>query len=123
MWVKMDDKLPSNPKVDRLSDGAFRLYVSSLCHCGAYLTDGWIEKKTVARLIPRFKKSYVDELLTKRPEEQFSLWEDHGERYFVHDFTKINKTRQHWKERRETENERLKNWRQSKGGRTHLEAL
>jgi hypothetical protein len=124
VWVKLDDKLPDNPKIDRLSDGAFRLYVSSLCHCGSHLTDGWIEKNRVSRLIPQFKKSYIAELLTKRPEEEYALWEDHGDRYLIHDFTQFNKTRAHWKDKRAADNERLKEWRQKKQEpRGHLEAL
>lgn len=41
-WVKIDDHLPTHPKVIGLSDKGFRLYVASICFSSANLTDGEI---------------------------------------------------------------------------------
>src|ERR1035437_946615 len=58
-WIRLDDTMPAHPKVATISDTAFRLYITSLCHCGQYLTDGVV---TVAA-IPRAKPGTVRELL------------------------------------------------------------
>lgn len=43
-WIKLDDNFPDNPKIRRLSDQAFRLYIKLLCYCGRFLTDGHIDQ-------------------------------------------------------------------------------
>ena len=40
MWVKLDDRFTDNPKIARLSDKAFRVYVHALCYSAGALTDG-----------------------------------------------------------------------------------
>lgn len=105
MWVKLDDGLPDNPKVEELSDGAFRLYVSGLCHAQRHLTDGLIKSSRVNRLIPRYKPSYVDELVGAQ------LWEMNGTGYLIHDFAAWNKTREHWEKRRAGDAQRKAEWR------------
>ncbi len=39
-WVRLDDKMPRHPKIKRLSHRAFRVYVSMICWCSEYETDG-----------------------------------------------------------------------------------
>jgi hypothetical protein len=41
-WVKIDDKIPTHPKVIGLSDKAFRVYISSICYASSNLSDGEI---------------------------------------------------------------------------------
>jgi len=48
-YIKVHDGLPDHPKIDALSDAAFRLLVSSWCWCSRYLTDGRIPAGTWAR--------------------------------------------------------------------------
>ena len=105
VWVKLDDGLPDNPKVEELSDGAFRLYVSALCHAQRHLTDGHLKATRVSRLIPRFKTSYVEELITAQ------LWEMNGTGYEIHDFEAWNKTREYWEKRRASDAQRKAEWR------------
>lgn len=112
MWLKLDDGLPDNPKVEELSDGAFRLYISALCHAQRHLTDGHIKASRVSRLVPRFKASYVDELVSAR------LWESNGAGYLIHDFTHWNKTREHWEKKRADDAARLAAWRAAQKGDT-----
>lgn len=71
-WVRLDDRFPDHPKVDPLSDGAFRLHVSAICYAANHLTDGFIPTLRAARLVPRFKSSYPKEL------EKAGLWEPQG---------------------------------------------
>lgn len=105
MWVKLDDSLPDNPKVEELSDGAFRLYISALCHAQRHLTDGHIRASRASRLVPRFKQAYVDELVAA------NLWLLNGTGYLIHDFKEWNKTRSHWEKRRRDDAERKAKWR------------
>jgi hypothetical protein len=39
-YIKLHDGMPGHPKVRGLSDKAFRTFVSALCYCSEYLTDG-----------------------------------------------------------------------------------
>ncbi len=50
MWIRIDDKLPTNPKVMELSNRAFRAYITALCHCGQHLTDGIVSRTAAKRL-------------------------------------------------------------------------
>jgi hypothetical protein len=105
VWVKIDDGFPDNPKVDRLSDGAFRLYVSALCDCQRHLTDGRVDTKRIQRLVPKFKKAYITELV------EAGLWEVNGQGFVVHDFELYNRTREYWENERKKGAERLARWR------------
>lgn len=108
MWVKLDDQFPDHPKVERISDGAFRLHVSALCHAARYLTDGVISDERPAKLISRFRPKYVSELLDA------GLWVRQGRGYVIHDFTHWNKTREHWEKKRADDAERLRLWREKR---------
>lgn len=41
-YIKLHDGMPRHPKVRGLSDRGFRTFVSALCYCSEYLTDGVI---------------------------------------------------------------------------------
>ncbi len=110
MWVKLDDNLPDNPKVDQLSDGAFRLYVSGLCYAQRHLTDGNIQDNRVARLTPRFEWDHVNELV------ESGLWQIKGSGYLIHDFVEWNNTREHWVQKRKSDAKRKADWREKKRG-------
>lgn len=45
-YVRIHDGMPDHPKVDGLSDGAFRLLVTMWCWCSRHLTDGLIPGPT-----------------------------------------------------------------------------
>lgn len=104
-WVKLDDHFPDHPKVESLSDGAFRLHVSGMCHAARHLSDGRIRPGRVSRLMDGYKPRYLDELLTA------GVWERNGTGYLIHDFTEWNKTKQWWDSKREADAQRLAEWR------------
>src|SRR4051794_16478784 len=85
-WVRLDDAFADHPKVDGLSDPAFRLHVSALCHSGRYLTDGFVEGDRVARLVPRFKRGHVVELVDA------GLWHVVEGGWMIHDWHDCNPT-------------------------------
>ena len=106
MWAKLDDSMPDDPDVDRLSHGAFRLYVSGICHCAKHLTDGLIDQDRVARLIPAYRPAFAAELVAA------GLWTpvpDGG--YLVRSYLKYNPARDWWQEERRKAAERKAKWR------------
>src|SRR5437867_558116 len=45
-YVRIHDGMPDHPKVDGLSDAAFRLLVTVWCWCSRHLTDGHVPAAT-----------------------------------------------------------------------------
>jgi hypothetical protein len=107
-WVRLDDNFPDHPKVDGLSDPAFRLYVTALCHAGRLLTDGFVGSSRVSRLLPRFKRSYVDELV------EAGLWDVVEGGWQIHDFLDRNPSAAKVKAEREAAAERMRVARQKR---------
>jgi hypothetical protein len=89
-WVNLDDQYPEHPKVDSLSDGAFRLNTAAICYCNRQKTDGIVAASMVPRLMPKFRPSYVQELLDRM------LWHDigGGSAYELHDYLDWNRSRE-----------------------------
>ena len=48
-FIKLDDTTPDHPKVDGLSNAAFRAWIEALCYCSEYLTDGVISRHRLGR--------------------------------------------------------------------------
>lgn len=59
-YIKVHDGMPDHPKIDGLSDGAFRLLVTMWCWCSRHLTDGRVPTAT---WIKRNSKKFRQELL------------------------------------------------------------
>ena len=85
-YVRIDDNMPWNPKVARLSLVAFRVYVGSICYAGQNTTDGKIER-AVLTLIPYASAKAIKELVTG------GLWEEIPEGWFIHDYLLYNRSR------------------------------
>ena len=62
-WVRFDDSAPDNPKLDALSDGAFRLWFNAICYSNRNLTDGFVPTNRVPRLTPHYKPQHQTELV------------------------------------------------------------
>lgn len=45
-YIKLHDGMPDHPKVDGLSDAAFRLLITMWCWCSRHLTDGYVPAST-----------------------------------------------------------------------------
>jgi hypothetical protein len=41
-WIRINDTMPDHPKIEPLSDKAFRLLIESWCWCSRHLTDGYM---------------------------------------------------------------------------------
>jgi len=76
-YIKVHDGMPDHPKVEALSDAAFRLLVTLWCWCGRHLTDGRIPEGIWSR---RGSAKARDELLTA------GLVEANGTGFYMHDY-------------------------------------
>lgn len=79
-WVILDDAFSDHPKIDGLSDGAFRLHVSAIVYCGRLLTDGYVSSERAPRLMPGYRKAYVAEL------ERAELWDQADAGWQIHNY-------------------------------------
>lgn len=87
-WVYLDDQFTEHPKIDTLSDGAFRIHVAAICYANRHLTDGYLEAARIQRLVPKYQKRFVTELVNA------GLWEPAGGGYQIHDYLDWNKSRE-----------------------------
>lgn len=91
-WLKIDDKMPRNPKIRSLSDGAFRLLITIWADCAENLTDGIISSDAIKLLqnCPGTRKlsKILDELIEQR------LLESRGTDWLVVNFLEYNPTRE-----------------------------
>lgn len=83
-----------HPKFTALSDGAFRLWAAGWSYCQEQLTDGVIHKNTLSSLGVRVRHAWIAELCTVVPPYRYSLWEERGETYLMHDYLDWNDSRE-----------------------------
>jgi hypothetical protein len=76
-YVKIADSMPDHPKVVRLSDSAFRLWVEAICYCSRHLTDGVISPAALRKIGPP---------KAARELAGAGLLEVHGPDWLVHDY-------------------------------------
>ena len=81
-WIRIEDTMPSNPKIASLSDRAFRLYVTGLCYAGKHLTDGFIPAPLRRTLGTEMASKLASKLLDK------GLWIKVEGGYQIHDYLK-----------------------------------
>lgn len=94
-FLNLDDNFADHPKIDALSDAAFRLHVSGLLYCSKHLTDGYIPATRAPRLSPTYKDEVMEELMHGR------LWLPANYGYGIHDYLDWNRPRAEIEEERE----------------------
>jgi len=127
-YLNVDDGMDEHPKVDALSDAAFRLLMSGQMYCARKLTDGFIPLAKARRLTVTGNDAVAAELV------RAGLWHDLGagchspecikERtchaegreghYVVHDYLQWNHSKAWWDKRRAADSERKRKWRATK---------
>lgn len=107
-YLNIDDNFADHPKIEGLSDGAFRLHVAAMCYAAKFLTDGAIPAVRVARLAPRYRPALLKELL------KAGLWVEHDQDYRIHDYLQWNKPRSWWQKERAAAAERQRKHREKK---------
>lgn len=123
-YLNLDDGMTEHPKVDSLTDGAFRLHMSGMAYCAKHLTDGLIPTRKVSRLKPEFDRTELRELLAE------GLWHEGGSgcdteqclagakgEYVVHDYLQWNKSAAWWMAKRAADVERQAKWRAEREAR------
>jgi hypothetical protein len=100
-WARIDDSFFNHPKIEPLSDRAFRAHIGALCLCNQYLTDGLLTERQAAKLA------------TKRVREELiaaDLWHpvdacNANSGIQVHDFHEYNRSRAEVEEERRRKSE------------------
>lgn len=74
-WVRLEQDCCDHPKVDGISNGAFRLWISAKCWANRFWTDGFIDRDKLARISPRTRRhlAAAAELVRAR------LWHSHDD--------------------------------------------
>lgn len=90
-WVRLDDRFTDNPKVARLSDKAFRVYVTALCYSAGTLSDGHVPRR---KALEWGSLKTVGEILAA------GLWEEAKFGYSIHDFLDYQQSREQINARR-----------------------
>lgn len=106
-WFKVDSDIATNPKIDQLSDGAFRALTHLWGHAMQHETGGRITP-AVTRLVPRVTPARVRELEEKGflhklgDEWRLHDWEEHqAEAIRVHEKRRIDAERKREKRAQE----------------------
>lgn len=81
-WLRVDDNFADHPKIEALSDAAFRVHVRALCYAARLNTEGYVQAGVAARF-GATKKMIADFLA-------LGLWEDRDDGYMLHDFLEYN---------------------------------
>lgn len=88
-WTKLDDRFWCHPKIMGLSDGAFRLYVTTLNWAVANLTDGHVPTAVLREKRMRNRNSVTEELVN------CGLWDEHEtDGYVIHDYAEYQPTKE-----------------------------
>lgn len=115
-YLNLDDNYPDHPKVEALSDAAYRLHGAAMFYAARFQLDGYL---TTAQLQARrrWSRKTEGELLDERllhspgdPCESPDCPEDDGRRYRLHDFLQWNKPKAWWDAEREKAAKRKAKW-------------
>jgi hypothetical protein len=80
-YITIHDGMPENPKVECLSDKAFRVWITLLCYSSRNLTDGHIKDLAWRkRVSPRIRAELID--------NGNVILHDQGDGVFMHDYLK-----------------------------------
>ena len=111
-WTKLDDDFPDRDAIFGLSDAAFRLHVSGLCHSNRLLTDGHLAAAKVPNLVPHFDPATVDELVAA------GVWARTPDGYLIVDSLSDQPTRDQVEARRASDRQRQSRRRGGESQRT-----
>lgn len=115
-YLNLDDNYPDHPKVEALSDAAYRLHGSALFYAARFRLDGYLtsaQLRARSRWSSRTERELVEERLLHAPGdpcESTTCPPVDGVRYRLHDFLQWNKPRSWWDEEREKAAKRKADW-------------
>ena len=116
-YLNVDDRYPEHPKIDALTDGAFRLHVALMAYCARERSDALVPRRKIPRLTPNYRPAHLTELLEAGAVHQDGCGTPEcpsGKpgHLVVHDYLEWNKSRQWWDDKREADAKRLAKWRE-----------
>jgi hypothetical protein len=104
-WARFDDGFPGHRKVRRLTDGAYRLHTTAICHCAHDLTDGRVTPEDVEDMPSiRQAEKRITELIFR------DLWSVIPGGWMIHDYLDYNPSREQVMAERESARERKETW-------------
>jgi hypothetical protein len=107
VWFKVDDRLAFHPKALAAGNAALGLWVRSGSYCGLMLTDGLVPAEQASTFgSPGQAKALVSS----------GLWVPVPGGYQFHDWQDFQPTREQVERRRAAGAERLRRWREGRGG-------
>jgi hypothetical protein len=129
-YLNIDDGIDEHPKVEALSDAAYRLWKASLSYCSRVGTDGVVMLGKARRLTATGNDAVAAEIVAQ------GLWHDLGEgctspdcieartcraegvpgAYLVHDYLQWNHSKDWWETRKREQAERQRKHRARKNG-------
>lgn len=110
-WVRIHDGAMQHPKILRLSDSAFRLWIWGLTYSQTHLTDGLIPREALRDV--KHKRGDVDILTTAIADTYAPLWERvDGFGFKVHDYLFWNDSREKVRDRQVRSKARVETWRE-----------
>jgi hypothetical protein len=92
-WVKLDDHFDDHPKVISAGPLAMALHVAALCWCNRNLTDGFIPRGQVSRLIDTTEFGVNPHDLAKKLVVAV-LWDEDPEGFRIHDYLEFQPSRE-----------------------------
>lgn len=115
-YLNLDDSYPDHPKIEALSDAAYRLHGAAMFYAARFRLDGYLTRGQLQarnRWSNKTERELIDETLLHAPGdpcESRHCPPDDGRRYRLHDFFQWNKSREWWDEEREKAAKRKADW-------------
>lgn len=113
-WVKLSDDFTDSPKLASIEPTsrpfAIELYIAALCYCGRVLTDGFVPRGQIGRLVD-FTASNVDPYAIAADLVAAGLWETAETGYTIHDYLEYQPSREQVEAKRATTRARVTRWR------------
>lgn len=103
-WIRIDDQMPDHPKVEPLSDAAFRWIFRGLSYANRFLTDGVLPKT----FLQRVPDAVREELVTA------GIWKVTRKQLRIHDYADYQPSKAEVERERQLNRDRQSRWRQSR---------
>lgn len=115
-YLNLDDNYPDHPKIEALSDAAYRLHGAAMFYAARFRLDGYLTQSQLRGRRGWSPKAEIElrdgDLLhgPGDPCESKTCPADDGRRYRLHDFLQWNKSADWWQEQREKAAKRKADW-------------
>lgn len=116
-YLNLDDNYPEHPKVEALSNNAYRLHGSAMFYAAKWLLDGFLTP-TQMRARKGYSQAAIKELMDAKLVHGPGVGcgtktcpEGASGAYLLHDYLQWNKPKSWWEHKRTKDAERIAKWR------------